>query len=82
MKPSDLYKVMAPPVGVEVDHPGFCLIPEPGQQRVHCGTRAAGGIRACSFMADCTLCDVHGWTTGESAAWLEETLAATLLTAE
>src|SRR5215475_7682776 len=28
------------------------------------------------------LCDVQGWTTGEYAAWLEETLAATLLTAE
>src|SRR5215470_15061580 len=28
------------------------------------------------------LCDVQGWTTGEHAAWLEETLAATLLTAE
>jgi AcrR family transcriptional regulator len=28
------------------------------------------------------LCDVQGWTTGEYAAWLEETLAAALLTAE
>ena len=28
------------------------------------------------------LCDVQGWATGEYAAWLEETLAATLLTAE
>ena len=28
------------------------------------------------------LCDVQGWTTGEYAAWLEETLAATLLTDE
>jgi len=28
------------------------------------------------------LCDVQGWTTGEYAAWLEETLAATLLTTE
>ena len=28
------------------------------------------------------LCDVQGWTTGEYAAWLEETLAATLLIAE
>jgi AcrR family transcriptional regulator len=28
------------------------------------------------------LCDGQGWTTGEYAAWLEETLAATLLTAE
>jgi hypothetical protein len=28
------------------------------------------------------LCDVQGWTTGEYAAWLEETLAATLLSAE
>jgi AcrR family transcriptional regulator len=28
------------------------------------------------------LCDVQGWTTAEYAAWLEETLAATLLTAE
>jgi len=28
------------------------------------------------------LCDVQGWTTGEYAAWLEETLATTLLTAE
>ena len=27
------------------------------------------------------LCDVQGWTTGEYAAWLEETLAATLLSA-
>ena len=26
--------------------------------------------------------DVQGWTTGEYAAWLEETLAAALLTAE
>jgi AcrR family transcriptional regulator len=26
------------------------------------------------------LCDVQGWTTGEYAAWLEETLAAALLT--
>jgi DnaJ-domain-containing protein 1 len=26
------------------------------------------------------LCDVQGWTTVEYAAWLEETLAATLLT--
>ena len=26
------------------------------------------------------LCDVQGWTTGEYAAWLEETLAASLLT--
>jgi hypothetical protein len=28
------------------------------------------------------LCDVQGWTTGEYAAWLAETLAAALLTAE
>jgi AcrR family transcriptional regulator len=28
------------------------------------------------------LCDIQGWTTAEYAAWLEETLAATLLTAE
>jgi hypothetical protein len=28
------------------------------------------------------LCDGQGWTTGEYAAWLEETLAATLLAAE
>ena len=28
------------------------------------------------------LCDVQGWTTGEYAAWLEETLAATLLSDE
>jgi len=28
------------------------------------------------------LCDVQGWTTAEYATWLEETLAATLLTAE
>jgi AcrR family transcriptional regulator len=28
------------------------------------------------------LCDVQGWTTAEYAAWLEETLATTLLTAE
>lgn len=28
------------------------------------------------------LCDVQSWTTGEYAAWLEETLAVTLLTAE
>ena len=28
------------------------------------------------------LCDVQGWTTGEYAAWLEETLAAALLTTE
>jgi hypothetical protein len=26
------------------------------------------------------LCDVQGWTTAEYAAWLAETLAATLLT--
>jgi hypothetical protein len=28
------------------------------------------------------LCDVQGWTTAEYAAWLEETLATTLLTPE
>jgi hypothetical protein len=28
------------------------------------------------------LCDIQGWTTGEYADWLEETLVATLLTAE
>jgi len=28
------------------------------------------------------LCDVQGWTTTEYAAWLGETLTATLLTAE
>jgi hypothetical protein len=28
------------------------------------------------------LCEFQGWTTGEYAAWLAETLAATLLTAE